>query len=130
MLPKCCEKPAGQGQTKEGEGVVTQPKLKIKSGDTVVVIAGKDKGRQGKVLAVFPRKQRLLVESVNLIKRHTKPSMTNPDGGIIEREAAIHVSNVAMVDPQTGGPTRVGMRILEDGRKVRYAKKSGEILDK
>ncbi|MHB1626817.1 MAG: 50S ribosomal protein L24 [Bacilli bacterium] len=109
---------------------MTQPKVRIKKGDGVVVIAGKDRDKKGKVLAVYPRENRLVVEGVNVVKRHTKPSMSAPDGGIIEREAPIHVSNVAHVDPKTGGPTRVGYRVLEDGTKVRFAKKSGEVIDK
>jgi len=109
---------------------MTQPKVKIKKGDEVVVIAGKNRDKKGKVLAVYPRENRLLVEGVNIVKRHTKPSSSVPDGGIFEREATIHVSNVAHVDPKTGGPTRVGYKVLEDGTKVRYAKKSGEVIDK
>ncbi|GGJ00995.1 50S ribosomal protein L24 [Alicyclobacillus cellulosilyticus] len=104
-------------------------KFRIKKGDKVVVIAGKDKNKTGRVLAVFPKKQRVLVEGVNIIKRHTKPNPKYPEGGIIEREAPIHISNVMIADPKTGEPTRVGFKFLEDGRKVRYAKKSGEILD-
>lgn len=107
---------------------MTQPKMHVKKGDQVIVIAGKNRGKKGTVLAVYPRLERVVVEGVNMIKRHTKPSMVNPDGGIVEREAPIHVSNVALVDPKTGGPTRVGYRFLEDGTKVRYAKKSGEII--
>lgn len=107
---------------------MTQPKMHVKKGDQVIVIAGKDRGRKGTVLAVYPRLGRVVVEGVGIIKRHTKPSMTSPEGGIVEREAAIHVSNVALVDPKTGGPTRVGHKVLEDGTKVRYAKKSGEII--
>ncbi len=109
---------------------MTQPKVRIKKGDRVVVIAGKDRDKKGKVLAVYPRENRLVVEGVNIVKRHTKPSMSAPDGGILEREAPIHVSNVAHVDPKTGGPTRVGYRVLADGTKVRFAKKSGEVIDK
>lgn len=110
--------------------MMTQPKLKIKKGDQVIVTTGKDRDKKGVILAVFPKKNRVLVEGVNMIKRHMKPSMTMPDGGIVEREALIHVSNVAIVDPKTGAPTRVGYKFLEDGSKVRYAKKSGEVLDK
>ncbi len=110
--------------------MMTQPKLKIKKGDQVIVTTGKDRDKKGQVLAVFPKKNRVLIEGVNMIKRHTKPSMAMPDGGIVEREALIHVSNVAIVDPKTGTPTRVGYKFLEDGTKVRYAKKSGEVLDK
>lgn len=95
----------------------------------MIVITGKDKGKSGEVLRVFPSRSRLLIQGVNLVKRHIKPSQVQPSGGIIEKEAPIHLSNVAHVDPKTGEPTRVGMKWLEDGRKVRYAKRSGEIID-
>ncbi|MDI3257785.1 MAG: 50S ribosomal protein L24 [Kyrpidia sp.] len=104
--------------------------MRIKKGDLVVVISGKDKGKKGRVLAAYPKKQRVLVEGINMVKRHTKPNPANPQGGILSKEAPLHVSNVMIVDPKTGEPTRVGMKILNDGKKVRYAKKSGEILDK
>ena len=105
------------------------PKLKIKKGDTVVVITGRDKGKTGEVLRVFPAELRAIVQGVNLAKRHTKPRMGDP-GGIVEKELTIHISNVAHVDPQSRKPTRVGYRRLEDGRKVRFARRSGEIIDK
>ena len=100
---------------------------KIKKGDTVVVLTGRDKGAEGKVTRVFPKDDRVIVEGVNRIKRHTKPSQSSA-GGIIEREAAIHVSNVAMKDPKDGKPTRVGFEV-RDGKKVRIAKRSGEVID-
>ncbi|SIS71453.1 LSU ribosomal protein L24P [Alicyclobacillus vulcanalis] len=105
------------------------PKLRVKTGDKVVVIAGKDKSKQGRILKVYPKEGRVVVEGVNIVKRHTKPNPQHPEGGIVEKEAPIHVSNVMLVDPKTGEPTRVGYKFLEDGRKVRYAKKSGEIID-
>jgi large subunit ribosomal protein L24 len=105
-------------------------KLHIKKGDQVIVITGKDKGKKGQVLAAYPADGRVLVEGVNMIKRHTNPNVANPQGGIIEREAPINASNVMIVDPKTGEPTRVGKKFLADGTKVRYAKKSGEVLDK
>ncbi|AEJ44915.1 ribosomal protein L24 [Alicyclobacillus acidocaldarius subsp. acidocaldarius Tc-4-1] len=108
---------------------MTVPKLRVKTGDKVVVIAGKDKSKQGRILKVYPKEGRVVVEGVNIVKRHTKPNPQHPEGGIVEKEAPIHVSNVMIVDPKTGEPTRVGYKFLEDGRKVRYAKKSGEILD-
>jgi large subunit ribosomal protein L24 len=103
-------------------------KLKIKKGDKVVVITGRDKGKVGEVKKVFPDDNRVIVDGVNMIKRHTKPSAGNA-GGIVEKEASIHVSNVAYVDPKTDKPTRIGYRKLEDGRKVRFAKRSGEVID-
>ena len=105
------------------------PKLKIKKGDTVVVITGRDKGRTGEVLRVFPDRARVVVQGVNTAKRHQKPRMGDP-GGIVEKELTIHVSNVAHVDPQTQRPTRVGYKILGDGRKVRFARRSGEVIDR
>ncbi len=103
-------------------------KLKIKKGDKVVVLAGKDKGKTGEVVKAFPRDSKVIVQGINMIKRHTKPS-TTAQGGIIEREAKIHVSNVAHVDPKDSKPTRVGFKTLEDGSKVRVAKRSGEVID-
>jgi large subunit ribosomal protein L24 len=101
---------------------------KIKKGDRVIVLAGKDKGRQGQVIKVLPKEDRLVVAGVNMVKRHTRPSQGDPQGGIKNKEAALHISNVAFVDPKSGEPTRVGFRI-EDGKKVRVAKKSGEVID-
>ncbi len=103
-------------------------KLKIKKGDKVVVLAGRDKGKTGEVLKAFPRDNKLIVQGVNMIKRHTKPSTTQ-QGGIVEREAKIHVSNVAHADPKTSKPTRIGYKNLEDGTKVRFARRSGEVID-
>ncbi|AMX84834.1 50S ribosomal protein L24 [Geobacillus subterraneus] len=103
--------------------------MHVKKGDKVQVISGKDKGKQGVILAAFPKKNRVIVEGVNIVKKHAKPSQANPQGGIIEKEAPIHVSKVMPLDPKTGAPTRIGYKIV-DGKKVRYAKKSGEILDK
>jgi len=103
-------------------------KLKIRKGDKVVVITGKDKGKTGEVLRVMPKDARLVVQGVNMVKRHTKPAMGNP-GGIVEKEATIHISNVAHIDPKSNKPTRVGYKALQDGRKVRVAKRSGEVLD-
>lgn len=104
--------------------------LHVKKGDLVVVISGKYRGKQGKVLRVLPKTGRVVVEGVNLVKRHTKPSPKNPQGGIVQREAPIPASKVMLVDPETKGRTRVGVRVLADGRRVRYAKRSGELLDK
>ncbi len=103
-------------------------KFKIKKGDKVVVLSGGSKGAKGEVLRVLRDERRVVVSGVNMIKRHQRPGAGNP-GGIIEREAAIHISNVAHVDPKDDKPTRVGFRTLEDGRKVRVAKRSGEIID-
>ena len=101
---------------------------KIKKGDRVVLLAGKDKGRQGSVLRVLPKEERVVVEGLNMVQRHTRPTQGDPQGGIKNKEAALHISNVAFVDPKSGEPTRVGFRI-EDGKKVRVAKKSGEVID-
>ncbi len=105
------------------------PKLKIKKGDNVVVITGRDKGKMGEVLRVFPAELRAIVQGVNLAKRHTRPRMGDP-GGIVEKELTIHISNIAHVDPQSRKPTRVGFRRLGDGRKVRFARRSGEVIDR
>ena len=98
---------------------------RIKKGDTVYVNAGNDKGKTGKVLSVDTAKQRIIVEGVNMVSKHTKPNTKQPQGGIIKREAPIHVSNLNLIDPKSGKPTRVGFKV-EDGKKVRIAKKSGE----
>ena len=103
-------------------------KFKIKKGDKVVVLTGRDKGKSGEVLRVQRTENRVIVQGVNMMKRHTAPRPGEP-GGIVEREAAIHISNVAHVDPKSQKATRVGYRFLEDGRKVRFAKRSGEVLD-
>jgi large subunit ribosomal protein L24 len=103
--------------------------MHVKKGDKVQVISGKDKGKQGVILEAFPKKDRVLVEGVNVVKKHSKPSQANPQGGIISQEAAIHVSNVMPLDPKSGEPTRVGYQLV-DGKKVRIAKKSGQSLDK
>jgi large subunit ribosomal protein L24 len=104
-------------------------KLHVKKDDTVFVITGKDKGKKGRVIAAYPRENRVLVEGVNMVKKHAKPSQTNPQGGILNQEAPIHVSNVMLVDPKSGKPTRVGYKVLDNGTKVRVAKKSGEVID-
>ena len=104
-------------------------KLKIKKGDRVKVIAGRSKGKVGDVLRILANEQRVVVSGVNVIKRHTKPSRTDA-GGIVEREAAVHVSNVALLDPKSDKPTKVGFKFLEYGRKVRFARASGETIDR
>ena len=101
---------------------------RIRKGDNVTVVSGRDKGKSGSVLRVLQDDERLIVQGVNVVKRHMRASQTQA-GGIVEKEATIHVSNVSLIDPDGGEPTRVGFRILEDGRKVRYAKRSGEVLD-
>ncbi|MDD2330592.1 MAG: 50S ribosomal protein L24 [Bacteroidales bacterium] len=101
-------------------------KLHIKKGDTVFVNTGEDKGKTGRVLEVLPKDQRAIVEGINMVSKHTKPSAKNPQGGIIKQEAAIHISNLQVVDPSKGGPTRIGRRLNDKGKLVRYAKKSGE----
>ncbi|NIA09803.1 MAG: 50S ribosomal protein L24 [Nitrospiraceae bacterium] len=104
-------------------------KFRIKLGDKVVVIAGKDKGKTGKVLRVMPKKERVIVEGINMVKKHMKPTQKQPEGGIVEAEAPIHISNVMLVDPKEGKPTRIGIKYLNDEKKVRYAKLSGETID-
>ena len=104
-------------------------KLKIKKDDNVVVISGRDKGKQGKVLRVFPAEERAVVQGVHIARRHSKPSMGDP-GGIVEKELKIHISNLAHIDPQSNQPTRVGYKFLDGGRKVRIARRSGEVIDK
>ena len=104
-------------------------KLRVKKGDEVIVIAGKDSGKRGEVLRVMRSDRRVVVQGVNMVKRHTRPSPTSP-GGIEEKEAALHDSNVSLIDPKDNKPTRVGYKVLEDGRKVRFAKRSGEIIDR
>jgi large subunit ribosomal protein L24 len=104
------------------------PKLKIKKGDHVVVITGKDKGKKGEVLKVLPEENRAIVKGVAMIRRHQRQTATQ-EGGIIAKEAAIHISNLALEDPKDGKPTRVGYKFLKDGRKVRFARRSGEVID-
>ena len=100
-------------------------KLHIKKGDTVIVNSGVNKGKEGKVLQVFPDKQRAIVEGINMVSKHTKPNADNPQGGIVKKEAPIHISNLNVKDPSTGKATRIGRKLV-DGKLVRYAKKSGE----
>jgi large subunit ribosomal protein L24 len=101
---------------------------KVKKGDKVVVLTGRDKGRSGEVIQVMPKDEKALVRGVNLVKKHQKQTQ-NQEGGIVSKEAAIHLSNLAVADPKDGQPTRVGFRILDDGRKVRFAKRSGDLID-
>ncbi|MCW2245569.1 large subunit ribosomal protein L24 [Azospirillum fermentarium] len=103
--------------------------FKVKTKDKVVVLTGKDKGKTGEVLKVFPKENRVVVQGVNVVKKHTRASARS-EGGIVEVEASIHASNVAHIDPKDSKPTRVGFKVLEDGRKVRVAKRSGEIIDR
>lgn len=103
-------------------------KLKVKKGDKVVVRTGRDKGKSGEVLKVFPSRNRAIVQGVNRVKRHTAPTQASA-GGIVEKEAAIEISNLAHLDPKDDQPTKVGYKVLDDGRKVRFAKRSGEIID-
>ena len=102
-------------------------KLKIKKGDKVVVISGGSKGKEGEVIRVMPQDNKAIVEGVNMVSKHTKPSAKNPQGGIVKTEAPIHISNLALVDPKSGKATRVGYK-MEDGKKVRVSKKSGEAI--
>ena len=107
---------------------MSQPKLHVKKGDTVVVIAGKDKGKRGKVLRVVPDKNRVMVEGINMVKKHQKPNQQTMQGGIIEQEALIHASNVMLVCPSCSTPSRTGHTILEDGRSVRRCVNCGETI--
>lgn len=108
---------------------MTTVKSRIRKGDRVRVIAGKHKGEEGEVLAVLREKGRVLVKNVNIIKKARKPTQENPRGGFVEQEAPIHLSNVQLLDPKTGEPTRIGYRFQDDGRKVRVAVKTGNVLD-
>ena len=102
---------------------------RIRKGDRVVVLSGRNKGQSGEVVRVLNKQERVIVQGVNMVKRHTKATQTNA-GGIVNKEASIHLSNITHVDPKSDKPTRVGYKFLEDGRKVRFAKASGEIIDK
>ena len=104
-------------------------KLKIKKGDSVVVITGRDKGKTGQVLRVLPADSRVIVQGISVAKRHARPRMGDP-GGIIEKELTIHISNVAHIDPRSSKPTRIGYKHLDDGHKVRFARRSGEVIDR
>jgi len=104
-------------------------KLKVKKGDEVIVVTGKYKGKKGKILKIFPDENKAIVSGVNLVKKHTKPTQTS-EGGIITKELPIHISNIAHIDPKTGKSTKVAFKFLEDGSKVRIARKSGEIIGK
>jgi large subunit ribosomal protein L24 len=107
---------------------MTQPKLKIKKGDRVVVLTGRDKGKRGEVLQVIPVENRAVVQGINVVRRHQKQT-AQQEGGIVAKEAPIHISNIAVEDPSDGGPSRVGYKFTDDGRKVRFAKRSGETID-
>ena len=101
--------------------------MKIKKGDSVQIISGNDAGKTGRVIKVFPSQEKVIVEGLNMVKKHTRPTQENPQGGIMEKEAAIHVSNVMLV--LGNQPTKIGFRILDDGRKVKFSKKSGEVIN-
>ncbi|HEY9124344.1 MAG TPA: 50S ribosomal protein L24 [Bacteroidales bacterium] len=103
-----------------------QKKLHIKKGDIVKVIAGDDKGRSGRILEVNREKETAIVESINMVSKHTKPNAKNPQGGIVKQEAPVHISNLMLIDPKSSVPTRIGRRLNAEGKLVRYAKKSGE----
>ena len=103
-------------------------RFRLRKGDDVVVISGRDKGKTGSILRVIRSEDRVIVDGINMVKRHTRPSQAQP-GGIVNKEAPIHISNVALADPKDGSATRVGYKFLEDGRKVRFAKQSGEVID-
>jgi large subunit ribosomal protein L24 len=102
--------------------------VKLKKGDKVIVLTGKDRGKKGDIVKSLPQEDRVIVQGINMMRRHTRPSATAA-GGIVEKEASIHISNLAIVDPKENIATRVGFRTLDDGAKVRYAKRSGEVID-
>ena len=104
-------------------------KMRMKKGDQVMVLTGKDRGRTGEVLRLIPKDNRALVQGINMVKRHTRPTQASA-GGIVEKEASIQVSNLSQIDPKDNKPTRTGVKVLKDGRKVRFAKRSGEVIDK
>jgi large subunit ribosomal protein L24 len=106
-----------------------QPKLHIKTGDTVLVIAGDDKSKKGKILSVDQTKRRAIVEGLNMVTKHIKPTTNSPQGGIEKKEAPIHISNLKLVDPKSGEATRIGRKKNEDGKLVRYSKKTGEVIN-
>jgi len=104
-------------------------KLKVKKGDEVIVTTGKDKGKKGKILKIFPEENRAIVEGVHIVKKHTKATQQS-EGGIIQKELSIHISNIAHIDPKSGNATKISLKVLDNGKKVRVAKESGEIIDK
>ncbi|HTK79907.1 MAG TPA: 50S ribosomal protein L24 [Rhizomicrobium sp.] len=112
----------------QNEGKIRGVGARIKKGDRVIVTTGRDKGRKGEVLRVMPKEERALVSGVNIVKRHQKQTQRQ-QGGIVNKEAPIHLSNISHVDPKSGEPTRIGFKVLADGRKVRFARKSGEVID-
>lgn len=105
-----------------------QPKLHVKKGDVVKVIAGNSKGQQGKILSVVVKDRKAIVEGLNMVSKHTKPTSAHPQGGIVKKEAPIHISNLMLIDPATGNPTRVGRKLNDKNKLVRYSKKTGEII--
>ena len=127
MAPKAKKKTATKA-VQQSDRKIRGIGARIKKGDRVVVISGRDKGRKGEVLKVMPQEDRALVSGVNMVKRHQRQT-AQMQGGIVNKEASVHLSNIAHVDPKTGGPTRIGFRVLGDGRKVRFAIKSGEVID-
>lgn len=127
MAPKAKKKTATKA-VQQSDRKIRGIGARIKKGDRVVVISGRDKGRKGEVLKVMPQEDRALVSGVNMVKRHQRQT-AQMQGGIVNKEASVHLSNIAHVDPKTGGPTRIGFRVLGDGRKVRFARKSGEVID-
>lgn len=109
--------------------VMTKQKMKVKKGDKVIVLTGKDRGKRGEVVKAIPAEGKVIVSGVNIAKKHVKPSQIHPNGGVIAIEMPIHVSNVALLDPKVDLPTKVGYKTLADGKKVRIAKKSKEVID-
>lgn len=118
------------GRLKSKIDETAPPKFRIRKGDTVTVMSGKEKGKTGQILQVDPARQRVLVEKINMVKRHTKPSQKQRQGGIVEKEGTLHISNVMVVCRNCGKASRVGVKVLPDGKKLRFCKKCNEIVDK
>ncbi len=112
--------------TQMNRNIDNRKKMHVKKGDTVYVVSGKDKGKTGKIIKVLRAKDRAIVEKLNIVKRHQRPNQANPSGGIVEKEASIHISNLMLYDEAEAGPTRIGRKVLGTGERVRYSKKSGE----
>lgn len=112
------------------EQIISRAKFHVVKGDIVKIISGDDKGQQGKILNILVKKRKAIVEGINMVTKHTKPNNANPKGGIVKKEAPVHISNLILLDPKSGETTRIGRKLDDKGNRVRYAKKSGEIISK